>query len=382
MGPMATLALLVSLTACGVGRSVVGGPPSDGSVEIGLGVVTEEDVVLVFHPPDAIPIRNADVSCGGTAASLTRRRVTAILVIDRSGSMADRGSDGTPKWEALLRSLRAVLPRVDRDVSLGLILFPQAPPGDAGASGGSSTCEVSTALAVEPAPASAANVLATLDATGPRGNTPTYAGLRVAEHWFNTVPDLEGERYVILATDGAPNCNPTLLPGCRCTGAPSGCGDPMRFSSNSCLDDRAVGMIEVLRGQGVGTYVLGLDGVQAFTDVLDAMAAAGGHARATAPRYYSAVTAEELTREFESVTSSLLECRFVLDSAPPDPRLVDVRLDGASLLYDVRHADGWDWADGDHREIRFYGRTCELVREATGGTRVVAAFGCPAPVPP
>ena len=125
MGPMATLALLVSLTACGVGRSVVGGPPSDGSVEIGLGVVTEEDVVLVFHPPDAIPIRNADVSCGGTAASLTRRRVTAILVIDRSGSMADRGSDGTPKWEALLRSLRAVLPRVD---SANIRPRPATPP--------------------------------------------------------------------------------------------------------------------------------------------------------------------------------------------------------------------------------------------------------------
>lgn len=62
--------------------------------------------------------------------------------------------------------------------------------------------------------------------------------------------------------------------------------------------------------------------------------------------------------------------------------LVDLRLDGQSLIDDVRQIDGWDWATGAHREIRFHGRTCDRVRAATGGSRLVAAFGCPAPVPP
>jgi len=150
-----------------------------------------------------------------------------------------------------------------------------------------------------------------------------------------------------------------------------------------CLDgERTTSMIDALRADGVGTYVLGLNGVQDYASILDTMAVAGGHPRPASPRFYSASSSSELASQFESVTSALVECRFVLDGPPPDPTLVDVRLDGASLVHDVREADGWNWSGDAHREIRFFGHTCEAVRAATGGSRLVAAFGCPAPVPP
>jgi hypothetical protein len=65
--------------------------------------------------------------------------------------------------------------------------------------------------------------------------------------------------------------------------------------------------------------------------------------------------------------------------APPDPNLVDLRLGGTSLRYDPTHMDGWDWSDSTHTEIVFYGMTCANVRGASGGTSLVAAFGCPPP---
>ena len=264
-----------------------------------------------------------------------------------------------------------VLPQVDADLSLGLVTFPTG-ARDGGVTA-AAACEVSTRLLVDPARGSADRVLWLLDADGPDGNTPTFAALDVAARWYTSAPDLDGERYVILATDGGPNCNPSLPVGCRCTTSPC---DPARFSSLACLDgDRTIRLIEALRGVFF-TYVIGMEGVEDFVDVLDGMATAGGRARATSPRYYSARSAAELVREFTSVTSAVVGCRFTLDGPPPDPTLVDVRLD------DVRQSDGWDWASDEHREIRFHGRTCDLVRAATGGSRLVAAFGCPAPVPP
>ena len=372
----------VLLCACSLGTSVVGEAPPVPDASTGNVAVINEDDVRVFHAPDAIPVRNADVFCGGTAMSLTRRRVTAVLVIDRSGSMQQAGTDGTPKWTALLSTLRTVLPRIETQVSLGMMSFPDAPPADAGMPRGDS-CGVSTHLAIEPARLTAVPILNDLGLTSPNGNTPTYEALRVVERYFRAAPDQDSERYVILATDGAPNCIP-LPPGCRCMGGTSMmCGPPMQFSTNGCLDaDRTVGMIQVLRGEGVGTYVLGLNGVESEGAVLDAMADAGGHARAASPRYYSAASSDDLAREFATVTTSILECRFALDGPPPDPSLVDVRLDGTRLVFDVQRSDGWNWTDDTHREIRFYGRTCDLVRDSNGGSRLIAAFGCPALVPP
>jgi hypothetical protein len=379
MGRNTTLVLWLALLSagCTTGGSVVGGPTAvaAGGLDVPLSF---KDDLGVFRQPDAIPIRNSDVTCGGTAASLTRRHATALLVIDRSGSMLDPDTAGTSKWPALLRSLHEVLPLVDSDLSLGLITFPTGRP-DAGLTAASS-CEVSTTLEVEPARGEADRILRLLDADGPSGNTPTFSALDAAGRWFTAAPDLQGERYVILATDGGPNCNPGLAAGCRCT-APS-CVAP-NFSPQSCLDgDRTVRLIEALRRGGVQTYVIGLEGAEDFVDVLDAMAVAGGRPRATTPRYYRARNAEELVREFGVVTSAVVGCSFRLDAPPPDPTLVDLRLDGQSLVYDVRQVDGWDWATEEHREIRFHGRTCDLVRAATGGSRLVAAFGCPAPVPP
>jgi len=304
-----------------------------------------------------------------------------MLVVDRSGSMNEVDADGSRKWPTLVAVLRDLLPRVEGNVALGLLLFPVA----IGEGGAEAACTSAPAVETPTAFGNARAVLAGLDPVMPAGGTPTHAAIAAASAYFDRAPDPLGRRYVLLATDGAPNCNPTLDPAtCRCAGAATMC-DPMTnsFAPINCLDDtRTVSSINLFRQQDVFTYVVGLNGIEAFSSVLDQMAEAGGRARAATPRFYPASTANDLARELTSITSGIVDCRFRLDAVPPDPTLVDLRLDGMSLIHDTGRRNGWDYSEGTFQEIRFYGQTCDQVSAATGGSSLIAAFGCPAPVPP
>lgn len=340
--------------------------------------------VRVFVPPDAVPLRPPP-SCGGTRQSLTQRRASVMLVIDRSGSMSGTTTDGVQIWQALLNALGATLPRVDAAISLGLVLFPEPyrlPDGVMATE--AQVCGVSAAPVVSPAPGNAARVLAALRGTLPGGATPTHAAIEAARRWFDADPDRSGERYLLLATDGGPNCNTIFDPAtCVCTGnAVPLCRNNV-FGRINCLDaDRTVETVSRARDAGITTLVLGLNGTQGFASLLDAMAVAGGRPRAATPRYYDVASAADLARELGTLASALASCRFTLDAAPVDPDLVDLRLDGMSLIRDPMRRDGWEYADEGRRVIEFYGSTCDRVRAASGGSQLVAAFGCPAPLPP
>lgn len=347
---------------------------------------TAPEDIPVYQPPDAVPLRPVDAYCGGVAVSLARRSANVILMIDRSGSMDQRTTDGMVKWTALREALLTVLPGFSDDIAVGLTFFPS----DAGRFDGGvgASCEVPTALEFEPRVRQAAAVLDRLSRTSPNGSTPTAASLRLAYNWYQRAADLVGDRYLILATDGAPNCDPTAdVRSCRCTNGSNGPGDSgtcVARSAVSCLDQAGViAQLEALAHADVHTFVLGLTGVEDFADVLNAMADAGGRGRPGSPtRYYSAATASEITRQLQGISEVVADCTLRVMSPPPDPALVDVRLDGRSLYHDVRRANGWDWGDESHGQIVFYGQACTDVRAATGGSRLVAAFGCPAPVPP
>lgn len=371
-----SLAFAAALAACGENNR----PGSQRYLD-----VPEANDLAVYIPPDARPIRAPDADCGGVSVALTRRNATVILVIDRSGSMADDTTDFTPKWEALRTALQQVLPRLGDDLSVGVLFFPNTlPPRDAGQYSPDEICAMPRALTLAPSPAQVPLVLDRFNTTAPGGPTPTASALRVVRAWFDEHPDLVGDRYVILATDGGPNCNVNAdNTTCRCTGAVGICASTNTYGRINCLDAApAVDEVRLLATAGVRTYVLGLNGVQDFAEVLNAMADAGGRARVGTPRYYNAASATELVNELGRVTQALADCTLRLDAAPPDPNLVDVRLDGHSLYHDVRHANGWDWGDDTHRQIVFHGPTCDEIRSSGGGSRIVAAFGCPAPTPP
>jgi hypothetical protein len=305
--------------------------------------------------------------------------VSVLLVIDQSGSMSESLGAGD-RWTATKGALRAAIDDTKDAMDFGLDLFP------------SDGCEVPSdpalAVPVESGVTGVPKILAALDAAGPvtNGGTPTAAALGRALEYFETGPGLSlpGDRYVLLATDGGPNCN-AAHPACgagacvvnmegRCPIDPDNCCDG---DVASCLDDVATTRrVEALAAAGVPTFVVGIPGSEDFAATLDAVAVAGGRARAGATKYFAVTNAEELTDTLRSITRELVKtCELQLESRPPDPDALNVEIDGE--LVPQSGADGWELdLSTAPPTVRLKGATCATV-ESEGASSVTIRYGCP-----
>jgi hypothetical protein len=175
------------------------------------------------------------------------------------------------------------------------------------------------------------------------GGTPTGRSL---EYLLNHVAELRDTRrrnFVLLMTDGLPNCNehPTdceLASQCIDSEGLSDQCVPRGGVGLNCLDkNETVKIIEKLREAGIGTLVVGFGaemGARYAVNVLNAMANAGGHAKPCGAdpdctSYYPASDREELVEVLTSLRKVFDErpCVFELDR-PVDPSLVSVYIDG------------------------------------------------------
>ena len=214
---------------------------------------------------------------------------------------------------------------------------------------------------------------------GASGGTPTAATLTALTP---ILTGLSGKTFVILATDGGPNCDSAITcDASACTSNIEGAcpfdagvncctGDP-----EDCLDTQAtVTAVNTLAQAGVPTYVVGVPGSGPYTGVLDQMALAGGTARSTAPYYYAVSTSDQAA--FASTLSTVAAqvtatCTLVLSSPPPDPTRVNVYLDGTAVPADP--VNGWTLSGST---VTLEGTTCaEVLSGAALSLRIVA--GCP-----
>ena len=268
-----------------------------------------------------------------------------LVVLDRSVSM-ELGTPDSP-WEACADALVAITAQLDYQIEFGLLLFPVlgvvcgAPSAEPDVPIGASTSE-----AIEDA----------MIASGPDGHgTPIAATLASA---FQYLAGLDGddERFVILATDGAPNCSDNPLYDCEtCQWTGTECFDP-----RSCLDDLGTYSVvtEFHDNWGIDTYVIGLGGVwDAWEEVLSNTAAYGGTGD-----YFPAQTEDgpsEAIAALQEIAAANAECVFDVDwgaletGVSQDPTLVNVLVEGdiAPFSADCSNADGWYWADADTFEL-------------------------------
>ncbi len=342
--------------------------PMTGAPDSAAPVTTIDEPVLDVHGGGITGIPPEDPCFEGWEVEALNPRV--VFVVDLSSSMVTQtvDHDGNPaspettRWHAVRAGLQRSLWAWDDSHELGLSAFPwsaSAPPDPSACFAG--------LLALEPAPGAAATLLGALppaDDLTLSGATPTREAIDQARALLSSYP-FTRRRYMVLLTDGAPNCDPLLEP-------------PALFDE---VDDGAAQEIASAANFGFQTAVVALDVPDAPSggmdgdpltnprQVLDGLAAAGGITSAALP--VSSVS--ELVDALEMLRVMMDRPRLQV----PDPLLsfgwYEVEIGGVVYeeVRDCESEDGFAFVDMGEAPGRW--DTLELCGEALGALAVYRA---------
>jgi hypothetical protein len=324
-------------------------------------------------------------------------RPNVYFVVDRSGSMSDPlPKSSYNKYVNARIAIGKLLRSIGHRLRYGAAVFPM--PGGAleGCNPGKQIFETqdgdpaSYAAKGESGPV-LKKLLSVLGGYQPNGGTPTSPTLQAL---VPTLTALPGKTFVVLATDGGPNCNPSatcgpdecmanieglyLDPSTPCV-APVNCCDPKLVQNGPeiCVDRPAtVAVVEKLFAAGISTYVIGMPGAEVYTNVLDEIATAGGTAKPVAPLYYPVTDEAELTAALKEIGVKVaISCTVDLGTPPPDKSLVNVYLD--TTLVQLDPENGWSWTNDTTVEL--HGAACDALKSGDV-LQVQVVAGCPTSV--
>lgn len=286
----------------------------------------------MITPPtaDAGPVDN---TCEAISVEAVQRDSNVLIVLDASGSMSDNG-----RWSQAVSAVKSVTASLQEDLHFGLQIFPS-----------DDSCGVGELL-VSPALNTAGNISGWLqNYKNPVGGTPTAATLRTAAA---ALSGADGQKTVLLVTDGEPNCNAQL--------APCACGQPSLCPGEYCLDDGGtVQAVAELQAAGIQTYVVGIEPNAGLDRVLDNMARAGGTG---ATEHYKVDDPAQLENALGEIAGTLAACSFELESAPSDIDYVRVQIDGQDVAHTSKAGvnEGWEL---NGATIELLGGACATLRD-------------------
>jgi hypothetical protein len=369
------LSVLAALANCGSRTGLFVEPPEqipDGSSP---DVIDRPDArpdvqadVIPDRQPDVIQLDAPDdgpVACIPGTFAFALATPQLMFVLDRSGSMEfslttnQVPPGGEPKrWTALRDALQQTITPFNNQISMGARFFP-ASNAD-GFDPVQACIQDPAGGAITPALGNAQKILNVFTATSPKGGTPTALALQQAA--LEVSASRAVARAMVIATDGAPNCNAGLNGAtCTCTSSnPDGCTGAT--GGTNCLDDtRTVTTItNIFTNRKIPVFVVGIGVTGSFATTLDQMAVAGGRPRAGTPKYYAADTPAELSSAFTIVQESVAKCSYITPSSPDDPNAIAVTIAGTTIVRDPTHTNGWDWIDQAYGHLQLFGSACTL----------------------
>ena len=296
-----------------------------------------------------------------------------MIVLDKSGSMMDPpGSGGASKWMQVTGAINTTVGQLQSTIKFGLQYFPT-----------DGACGVAQ-LGVPVAANNAAAIMSSMAGQSPGGSTPTPDGIYRGTMELTAVQD-NNPKYIILATDGDPNCPATLGPGaggaCMCPAGTTQMGNQcciagicIPCTGNATAD--TVAAINNAQMAGVHTFVVGVATDSTSDANLNMMAQAGGEQRPGGPPYYYLISnQQDLVNVINSIAGQIISCNLQLPMRPPYPDQVTVTANGQTVPRDPTHMNGWDFGPGD-TSIQFYGSYCSMLQSG-GINNVQAIYGCP-----
>lgn len=329
-----------------------------------------------------------DDFCGETFLHEVVDPPNLYFLVDRSGSMEATMEGGRrTKYDTARKVLGTLLQVIGHRVRYGATVFPaetdECGPGfdvfpPTVGNLPSCTGELDTVLI---------DFLNMFGAFAPGGSTPTSAALT---ELTPTLEALEGDTYLVLVTDGAPNCNldarcdadecslniESARVGGRSCSPDYNCCDEDLVGPNGpgyCVDsDASVRALGRLLDHGIPTFVVGMPGAEPYAAVLSRLAEAGGRPREGDVAYYAVQDEAELQAALYDIGAGVaVRCSIDLESPPDDPNKVNVYFDGEVVPADPE--DGWSW-NGTAR-IEVNGEACDRL-ESGDVIDARAVFGC------
>jgi hypothetical protein len=378
-------ALLMSIAvvaACDGGKRRP--PYADSDQEVSTSPDTDEEPTLGPLPT------TGDGPCE-TVIEVPIVKPNFYFVLDASGSMIEDMVDSTEsRYRTAVGAIRDMLEPMQARVNFGAALFPNSFNG-ASCEAGNEVFKLTNGSSHEDEPVALNSLITTLQGYIPEGGSPVSPTLHALAP---TLRKFEGETFVVLLSDGAPNCN--LSKGCEAAECilnienaafddGTTCNDELNCCApgwfpHLCLDsEETLKELESLTGAGISTYIIGLPGGVAYADLLNQMAIAGGTARERSLAsdagvgpgaaelgnadggavpddgllYYQATDAKSLGNALALVRQdTLVDCTLELDFAPTAVNLVEVTADGELLT-----PDAWRM-DAEGRRVELLGATC------------------------
>jgi len=306
---------------------------------------------------DANGMSSPDMNCAAVNQGAMPLPPDILIIQDRSGSMlwnADascmRNCGANSRWNQVTAALTQVVTTTDTTVNWGLKFF--------GSSG--SSCNVTAAPEVPVGPMSGAAINTAIGAATPGSPTPTRNAMNAAAAYMATLTDTN-PKYLLLATDGAPTCDPaqpTMMNNDDSAGAEQAVTDAFNM--------------------GFKTFVIGIgDTMGAAT--LNQMAMNGGMPQTGgATSFYQVTDTASLVAALQTILGRVASCQFNIGTAPnpmTSVDFIDVFGDGMPISRDTTHTDGWDYTNDAHTAIQVYGPRCDMLTAGTI-TNVTVTFRC------
>jgi hypothetical protein len=311
------------------------------------------------------------MECGLHELPSTKLPPDILIVQDASGSMNEDamnmtcpngGCGATSKWALMIPAINMVVQQTETTVNWGLKLFAD-----------SGSCGVTNNAAVPVAAMNSAAVMTALaNRTAANGgvsngsSTPTRAAEAAAVTYLSGLQDMN-PKYIVLATDGQPNC-------------------PM--SGNQQNDDTtaAVAAVAAAKAANIPTFVVGISAGGAPEAALNMMAEAGGFPQTGQATEYYPVSS---TAEFVTVLQTLVGMAGTCTFSVPDPPTTDgttsrgdigVRGTTNGTVGDIPMdgTNGWTYGDPNDMTVILHGSACDQVMAGTT-TAVTIVFHCHVP---
>jgi hypothetical protein len=314
--------------------------------------------------PEEAAAPTADANCGTAGRKTTRQPVDVLLVLDRSASMNYSIADTTAcycsqaeasagygsvcrdttncktRWNSIKDGMKTTLAN-SQYVNWGLKFFmtPKA-----------AECGVTPDPEVPIGADTATKIQQQIEAADQSLSTPTTAAINAAVAYLKTVDD-GNKKFILLATDGEPNCGLSTRTG--------------RADINTVDVTGATDAMTTAKAAGFTAYVIGIGPSLAN---LTKLAQAG-----SGRDFFPATSPEQLADALSSIGSIVGSCSFEANDVPPDPNNVAVYVNKQQVSRS--DSEGWKYGDSE-KEIVLTGKYCDQIQGGSD-TDVQILFGCP-----